>query len=94
MWSAVFAGEQEATANKQHILSFEENAEALVHRGLVLSSVRLALLQSLNGAELSREPLKQSLRHMEGFKHPLVDRSQLSVDLNLTGQSHSQSKVQ
>ncbi|KAF3840268.1 hypothetical protein F7725_018985 [Dissostichus mawsoni] len=55
----------------------KENAEAFVHRGLVLCSVGLALLQSLDGAELSCEPLEQSLLHMQRLKHPLVERPKL-----------------
>lgn len=71
----------------QHILSFEENAEAFIHRRLVLSSVDLAFLQRLDGAELSREPPKQGLSHVEGLKHSLVKRPQLPVDLDLRTES-------
>lgn len=60
-------------SNKWDLLSFEEHAKAFVHRGFVLSSIDLAFLQRLDGAELSCEPLKQVLLNMEGFKHPLVD---------------------
>lgn len=56
-----------------HILSFEENAEALVHRRLVLGSVSLAFLQRLDGAELSCEPLEQGLLNMERLEHSFVD---------------------
>lgn len=66
-----------------NILSLEEDAEAFIHRGLVLCSVGLAFLQGLDGAELSCEPLKQGLLHMERLKHPLVDRPQLPVNLDL-----------
>lgn len=65
--------QQHLRFNQQHILSFEEDAETLVHGGLVLSSVGLAFLNRLDGAELTREPLKQSLLHMERLEHPLVD---------------------
>ena len=72
-----------------HILSFEENAEALVHRRLVLGSVGLAFLQRLDGAELSCEPLEQGLLNMERLEHSFVDRPQLPVDLNLRERKHS-----
>lgn len=74
---------KESLVSPQDVLSFEENAEALIHRGLILSSVGLTLLQRLNGAKLPRQSLKQGFPDMEGLKHPLVDWSQLPVDLNL-----------
>lgn len=64
-------------------LSLKEDAEALVHRRLVLHSVGLTFLQRLNGAELTGESLKQSLSNVERLEHPLEDRPQLPVDFNL-----------
>lgn len=61
------------TAAPPDLLSFEKNAEAFIHRGLILSSIGLALFQCLYGAELSCESLKQGLLDMEGLEHPFVD---------------------
>lgn len=66
-----------------HVLPLEENAEALIHWGLILSSIHLAFLKGLDGAELASQPLEQSFTYMQGFKHPLIHWSQLPVDLNL-----------
>lgn len=66
-----------------YVLPLEKNAEALIHWGLVLSSIHLAFLKGLDGAELTSEPLEQSFTYMQGFKHPLIHWSQLTVNLNL-----------
>lgn len=71
------------TAAPQDLLSFEKNTKAFIHRGLILSSIGLALFQCLYGAELSCESLKQGLSDTEGLEHPFVDWSQLPVDLDL-----------
>lgn len=70
----------------QYVLSLEQDAEALVHGGLVLGGVGLALLQRLDGAELARQPLEQSLAHVERLEHPPVDGAQLPVDFDLSGE--------
>lgn len=76
------------------VLSLDENAEALVHRGLVLSSVGLTLPQRLHVAKRPRQSLEQSFSHMQGLEHLPVDCPQVLVDLNLVKEAKVGSHLQ
>lgn len=67
----------------EHLLSFQENTQTVVHWGFILCSISLALFQGLDHAKLSSQSSEQIWRHSEWFKQSPVDAIEFLFNLYL-----------